>query len=172
MADFVTDLVTFLLTKPYVTTDEATLTADIEGFMLSRGYDTSGYPGLLVDLESYLIANNFATVDGVDIFRDFLPDAPDNIVAVYEYAGLPGGVGVDTQLRLVQINVRNTSYSEARQKIHAIYNLFHVPEDPLIQITPTRWSICQPRQVPFQRDRDNQGRVTFTFNMGITTHKD
>lgn len=172
MADFLSDLVDFLLTKDYVTADEETLTADLQAYFVSRGYDTSGEPGLLVDIESFLIANNFATVDGVDIFRDFMPATPDNVVVVYEYAGLPGGVGIDTQIRSVQINVRDQSYSKAREKIHAIYNLFHKPEDSLIAITPTRWSVCQPRQVPFQSNRDAQGRVVFTFNMGVTTHKD
>lgn len=125
-----------------------------------------------MDMETFLITNGFATVDGVDVFRDFMPDTPDNVVAIYEYAGVPGSVGIDTQNRSIQINVRDRSYSSARSKIHAIYNLFHQAEEPIIALTATRWSICQPRQVPFQSNRDTQGRVVFTFNLGITTHKD
>ena len=127
---------------------------------------------LLVDLETFLITNNIATLDGTDIFRDFMPDMPDHVVVVGEYAGVPGDVGVDTQLRSIQIQVRDTSYALARSKIHTIYKLLHQALDPIIYITDTRWTVVQLRQTPFSLGRDKQGRVTFTFNLGVLTHED
>lgn len=127
---------------------------------------------LLQDIQAFIIANNLATADGVDIFRDFIPESPDDLISVAEYAGVPGLAGIDTQLRLVQINVRNTSYSSARSTSHQLYSLFHRSEEPILQMTSERWVITQPRQTPFQSNRDRQNRTTFTFNVALTTYKD
>jgi hypothetical protein len=127
---------------------------------------------LLKDLEDYLIGNSLATGDANDIFRDFMPDTPSNLIVVSEYAGTPGNAGVDTQVRSIQIKVRNTSYALSRSKAHAIYNLLHKPEDQIIYFTPTRWAICYPRQTPFQMERDEQGKITFGFNLAVTTYND
>lgn len=173
MSNFVDDLVAFLLSEDYIIPEVVeNITEDIENYMISRGYLPTTQSGLLIDLENYLISNNFASVDGVDIFRDYTPSDPSNIIVLSEYAGQPGLEGVDTQVRSVQVLVRNTSYQEARTKIHAIYNKLHQAENPIINLTATRWVISQPRQVPFQLNRDEQQRITFIFNVALTTQKD
>lgn len=127
---------------------------------------------LLEDVQAYIIAEGLATVDGVDIFRDFIPEAPDNMISVAEYAGVPGSPGIDTQLRMVQISVRNTSYGTARSTSHQLYAMFHQPDDLIMQLTADRWVISQPRQTPFQSGRDKRNRSTFVFNISLTTFKD
>ena len=124
---------------------------------------------LLQDLLDYIDTADLSL--GVTYFKDFIPDTPANVLSVIEYAGLPGGTGIDAQVRSVQVNVRNEDYSTARAGINAIYALMQ-QVDPILQLTIDRWVICSPRQTPFLSNRDVKGRVTFTFNVGFTTYSD
>lgn len=85
-------------------------------------------PLLLDDIASYLASFNIGKV-GTDIHKGFLPDQPDNLVALFEYAGSP------TELTMcdspiierpgLQVRVRNTSYPVGRAKINEVVDILH-----------------------------------------------
>lgn len=125
---------------------------------------------LLQDLLDYITVAGVSLGDGS--FKDFMPDTPANVVAIFEYPGVAGNTGIDTQVRSVQINVRNIDYVEAKRVANEIYALLHQSLNPIIQLTTVRWVISSPRQSPFLSNRDVKGRVTFTFNVGFTTYPD
>ena len=41
---------------------------------------------LLLDIVTYFTSKQLIVGDGVDAFRDFKPETPDNIISVHEYA--------------------------------------------------------------------------------------
>jgi hypothetical protein len=127
--------------------------------------------GLLVDLENYIINLGLATADGVDIYRDYLPDTPDAVITLYEYSGEPFANGVDGMLRMIQILVRAKSYAGARLLSWSLYNAFHTPDD-YIHTLGGKEALIRVRSTPLKMLADETSRVTFTFNMGVTTQLD
>ena len=123
---------------------------------------------LLLDIVTFLADNKIVQGDGVDAFRDFTPEAPDSLVALHEYKGDPA-VSYDPNVnRSVQVTVRDKDADVARQKALDIYKLL-TSDNLIVQFTPDRWGQVYLRQPPFKIGQDNNDRVTYGFNIGITT---
>lgn len=123
---------------------------------------------LLLDIVTFLTDNGVVQGDGVDAFRDFTPDAPDSLVALHEYKG-DSAVAYDPNVhRSVQVTARDKDADVARQKALRIYKLL-TSDNLIVQFTPDRWGQVYLRQPPFKIGQDNNDRVTYGFNIGITT---
>lgn len=123
---------------------------------------------LLLDIVTFLADNGVVQGDGVDAFRDFTPEAPDSLVALHEYKGDPA-VAYDPNVhRSVQITARDKDADVARQKALRIYKLL-TSDNLIVQFTPDRWGQVYLRQPPFKIGQDDNDRVTYGFNIGITT---
>lgn len=135
---------------------------------------------LLLDLIEYLQEEGLVTGDGIDAFRDHMPDSPDRLIAIQEYPGAGSSTGVDTTRRSLQVSVRSDSDnpSWAKEKCWEIYNLLDTPLDQVhdlrehITMISDRWMVISPRQTPFKSSIDNNARVIYSFNMGVTTYRD
>lgn len=126
---------------------------------------------LLLDIVTYLTSKQVIEGDGIDTFRDFVPEMPDNIISITEYAGSPA-VPYDTVgHRSVQVSVRNLDADAARQKALEIYKTFinDRGEDLRVDFTSERWGQVSLRQPPFRMKTDSSDRVFYGFNIGITT---
>lgn len=123
---------------------------------------------LLLDIVTFLADNGVVQGDGVDAFRDFTPEAPDSLVALHEYKGDPA-VAYDPNVhRSVQVTARGKDADVARQKALKIYKLL-TSDNLIVQFTPDRWGQVYLRQPPFKIGQDDNDRVTYGFNIGITT---
>ena len=123
---------------------------------------------LLLDIVTYLTTNNVVEGDGIDTFRDFMPEEPDNSVALIEYKGEPP-VPYDPMVhRSVQVSVRDKSADVARCRALSLFKLFQ-SENRIINFTPERWGQVYLRQTPFRAETDDKDRVTYKFNIGIST---
>lgn len=123
---------------------------------------------LLLDIVTFLADNKIVQGDGVDAFRDFTPEAPDSLVALHEYKGDPA-VHYDPSVnRSVQVTVRDKDADVARHKALDIYKLL-TSDNLIVQFTPDRWGQVHLRQPPFKIGQDNNDRVTYGFNIGVTT---
>ena len=128
---------------------------------------------LLEDIVTYLSHLNLVKGDGVDTFRDFIPEGPDNIVILYEYAGDPASPYTDVVHRSIQVLVRNKSATQSKVLAEKICDAFRLSNESLrIDFTPTRWGQVHIRQTPFKLKQDDKDRVLYVFNLGITTNKD
>ena len=123
---------------------------------------------LLLDIVTFLTDNNVVEGDGIDAFRDFTPEAPDSLVALHEYKGDPAVPYEPSVHRSVQITVRDKDADIARQKALVIFKLL-TSENLIVQFTPDRWGQVYLRQTPFKIGQDKNDRVTYGFNIGITT---
>lgn len=123
---------------------------------------------LLLDIVTFLTDKRIVQGDGVDAFRDFTPEAPDSLIALHEYKGDPA-VFYDTMVnRSVQVTVRDKDADIARQRALEIYKAF-TSENLIVHFTPDRWGQVHLRQPPFKIGQDSNDRVTYGFNVGITT---
>lgn len=126
---------------------------------------------LLLDIATFLTNNKVVLGDGIDIFRDFIPEEPDNVVALIEYSGDPA-IPVDPAVhRSVQISTRNKDANLARQKALEVYQVLveNMDETRRINFTKSRWGQLYLRQSPFKYRTDENNRTYYCFNMGITT---
>ena len=123
---------------------------------------------LLLDIVLFLMNNGVVQGDGVDAFRDFTPEAPDSIVALHEYSGDPAVHYDPTAHRSVQVSVRDKDADVARHKALRIFKLLQ-SDNLIVQLTPDRWGQVHLRQTPFKIGVDKNDRVTYGFNVGITT---
>lgn len=125
---------------------------------------------LLEDIIAYLQANGLVQGDGVDAFRDFKPEEPDNIISLHEYKGDPISPFTQVVHRSVQVVVRNKSAAAAKAKADELFSAFRKYDDvQRIDLTPTRWGQFHIRQVPFKLSQDDRDRTHYCFNLGITT---
>lgn len=125
---------------------------------------------LLEDIVTYLTSLGLVEGDGVDVYRDFKPESPDNIVSLHEYQGDPVSPYTDVVHRSVQVVVRNRNAEEAHALAIKLFKAFVSDSDTLrIDFTPNRWGQVHVRQVPHKFSQDESDRIHYGFNLGITT---
>lgn len=130
---------------------------------------------ILEDIGSYFKTKALITDDGVDYFRDQIPDSPDKAVACFQYGGSSDTFGDASMLVAVQVNVREVTYSKARKLIYSLYNAVQVPADAdsqIIQLTANRYALIETLQPPFKTELDEKNRTIFKFNMNVVTVRD
>lgn len=123
---------------------------------------------LLLDIVTFLADNGIVQGDGIDAFRDFTPEKPDSLVALHEYKGDPA-VAYDPNVnRSVQFTSRDKDADVARRRALEMYKLL-TSDNLIVNFTPDRWGQVHLRQPPFKISQDENDRVTYGFNVGITT---
>ena len=125
---------------------------------------------LLLDIVEYFVSNGLAECDGEDCFRDFSPEEPDDVIVLYEYAGSPPVDFDEIVHRSVQVTVRSKDPDVARNKAQALYEILHVDDvSKRVDFTESRWGQVSLRQTPFKIKIDENDRIVYGFNMGVTT---
>jgi hypothetical protein len=127
---------------------------------------------LLKDLVDWIIAEGLATSEGIDIFRDFSPVNPDNVIVLQEYDSILSPLkGNEAAVRYVQIFVRNTTASVAKSKCDLLFKLFMRPEESFTELPSGRIILTSPKNAPFKLSVDLP-KTTYAFNVAITTNTD
>lgn len=125
---------------------------------------------LLLDIVEYIVDNGAALGDGIDCFRDYSPESPDNAIVLYEYRGGASVAFDDTTQRAVQVTVRSSDPDYARDKAIEIFNLFRVKEcAKRVNFTEDRWGQVTLRNTPIKIKVDENDRFIYGFNMGVLT---
>lgn len=128
---------------------------------------------LLLDIVLYFVAKGLAVGDGEDCFRDFSPESPDYIIALHEYKGDHTVPYEDLVNRSVQVTVRDRSAEAARCKAIELFKALNSDaksnENSVVNFTDQRWGQVYLRQSPYRIKVDPDNRVTYGFNVGITT---
>lgn len=126
---------------------------------------------LLLDIALFLTAAGVVIGDGIDTFRDIMPEQPDTAISLQEYAGDPGSPVDEAVNRSVQVISRSSNADTARQLAKSIYATLRAAQrsDGFVQFTVDRWGQVYIRQPPFFFKRDENNRTYYAFNLGITT---
>ena len=122
---------------------------------------------LLLDIINHTISEGKATAKDVDIFKDYTPDSPDGCTIINEYNGSALPQFSDMSVRSIQVVVRDLKSVVAMGKAWELFSLFK-PETSFSQIG-TRTCIISMRNTPIKISTDEKTRVSYGFNMGITT---
>lgn len=125
---------------------------------------------LLEDIVTYLTNQNVIQGDGIDTFRDFKPETPDNIISLHEYKGDPPTPYTSVVHRSVQIVVRNRSAVEAQRLAIKLFKALQPKDESLrVDFTKDRWGQVYLRESPHKFSQDESDRTHYGFNLGITT---
>lgn len=128
---------------------------------------------LLEDILTELVDQGLYTGLGKDAFWDKMPAMPDRCITLYEYTGLPEVPYEEAVHRSVQVTCRNTSASLAKTDAERVHEFIVSSLDETGRIDyNSRFTQTSLRQTPFKIDEDDNTRVIFGFNMGITTSRD
>jgi len=119
---------------------------------------------LLEDVASYLQSQGTGTI-GADIFLGQLPVSPDNVVAIFEYAGEPPDLHWQGEYPGLQILVRNKNYEVGRQKIEQVKNVLHGLAETVVN--GHRYLLIRANQSPAFLQRDENGRAIFVCNFRV-----
>lgn len=126
---------------------------------------------LLQQLVEYCTANGVVKGDGIDAFRDFTPEVPDSVVVFHEYAGSALTPFTDNVHRSVQVKARGVNAEAAKAKALQVLALFKSNTESLrVDFSDDLWGQVYIRQLPFKLQQDSSNRVTYCFNLGITTN--
>jgi hypothetical protein len=119
---------------------------------------------LLDDIGQYLQSKGVGTL-GADIFLGMIPDQPDNLVALFEYAGNPPDLNWNGEYPSLQVMVRNTSYPAGRTKIEQVRDTLHGLCEQVIN--GTRYLLIKAKQSPESLGRDDNNRCEFVINFDV-----
>ena len=124
---------------------------------------------LLKDIKNYLISKSIDT-EG-NIFLDFLPPSPDNLLVIHEYQGGPGS-GKLTERR-IQIECRNSNSITGKSLINSIRNTLddESPEQTII-LNTNRTTVFKALQEPYKLGIDDKKRIIYVCNFRVITNRD
>lgn len=124
---------------------------------------------LIRDIAQILQTNGIGVL-GTDIFLGQLPASPDNVVAVFEYAGEPPDLHWPGEYPGLQILVRNKSYEAGRQKIEQVKNILHGLAETVVN--NHRYLLIRANQSPAFLQRDENNRAIFVCNFRVIKAKE
>lgn len=121
-------------------------------------------------IAQYLAGQQLVTYpgDGLDVFFDVMPAAPDEAVALTLY----GGGALDSLLPYdapnLQVRTRSTAgdRSTARRRAAAIYDALH-GLGPVTLADGSRLLSCIAQQTPASIGQDDLGRLEYVVNFAI-----
>ncbi len=124
---------------------------------------------LLDDIANLLQSKGIGTVN-IDIFKGYKPDQPDNIVALFEYAGSPmeltmGNDDPTLERPGLQVWVRNYLYPAGRAKIEQIVDALHGEAE--LTLNGDRYLLIRANQSPESMGMDANNRSEFVVNFSI-----
>lgn len=123
---------------------------------------------LLDDIGGYLAANFIGALNST-IFLGDMPETPDDLVALFEYAGDPPDDthdGRHYENPGLQVRVRGTSYAATREKIADIENLLHTLANQ--SFGGTQYVFIRAVQSPFSMGRDQRKRIELVQSFIVT----
>lgn len=121
---------------------------------------------LLTELANKLVLANVCNEIDEDIFTDFRPTDPDEVVVLTEYKGTSPAMFTNMSVRSVQVYVRSRKNMIAKEKIWRIYDLLHTL-DGIITLDK-KISIINIRHTPIKIGVDEKNRYEWVMNLGIT----
>lgn len=126
---------------------------------------------MLDEILGFLQAQGVGTA-GADLFASMLPEAPDAVIAVYEYAGRPAEYvheqpGPAYEQPRIQIVARASreDYASARDRAMRAYTMLGAVVNQAL--SGTRYLKITPLQTPFAMQTDKLARPHVGFNCEI-----
>jgi hypothetical protein len=110
----------------------------------------------LEDLKGFL-----TTAGEVNVYRDMMPDQPDDTIGLFVWAHTVGAVNDGSGTRRVQVQCRSVDPDAAYATAHRVAALLDSgPDETVIRLAEDRWCIARPTQYPRKLGDDGK-RTTY-----------
>lgn len=125
---------------------------------------------MLLEVATYLDTNIVALTAGTNLFAGDMPEAPQELVALYENPGITlietqGGADPAVERPRLQVYVRSTDYATGRALMETVWKaLWNVNN---VTMTGTRYLHIMALTSPFFLDRDPERRPVFSCNFDV-----
>lgn len=119
---------------------------------------------LLDDIGSLLVTASVVTVDW-PLFKGHVPTSPDNLVAVFEYAGNPLDIVWAGERPSVQVRVRSKGYQSGQSKASAALSALHGVSEQVVN--GKRYLLILARQSVTHDGKDENDRDEFVVNFDV-----
>ncbi len=118
---------------------------------------------LVEDVSAFLTTQG----QGANLYLARLPDNPDDVAALYQYAGrsplfVHDKAGIDIERPALQVLVRSRVYATAQARAYAIHTLLVAVVNSTLG--STLYQRIEPLASPFLLDRDQNDRTVFAAN--------
>jgi len=125
---------------------------------------------LLDDIAGYLASHGITGV-----YKGFMPDKPDDVMALFEYAGSPTELTMGEGDPVVerpglQVRVRSRSYPAGRAKIQEVVDILHGVAG--VVLGGTRYLLIRANQSPASLGLDQNNRSEFVVNFEVIKESD
>jgi hypothetical protein len=120
------------------------------------------------DMAIYFTALSIIDGYAIDCFADYTPDEPDEVVVLYEYNGDRVNPFTDVGHRSIQILTRSKNQDIAKGTAYKLFNALR-SANLMVRFTEERIGQVHIRQSPFKLKTDENNRIYYCFNIGITT---
>lgn len=118
-------------------------------------------------LAEYCVLEGFGVI-GEDLFYSFIPESPDNCIAIFDTGGWAKDPDIPRKDKTYQFMVRGESYDSSREMADKIFDYFCPDGIPKKDFYIGEFFIHQalPTQAaPFHLGRDENDRDKFTINL-------
>lgn len=103
-----------------------------------------------------------------DIYRDTLPDQPDECIGLFLWASTPPAITDGSLTRYVQIQVRRIDGDNANKVANELYKILDSGADEtVLHLTQSRWCIARPIAGPKKMTGDEAGRMVYYIEVSI-----
>lgn len=113
------------------------------------------------------LANDTQYSIGNALFKSYLPDSPDNCIAIIETGGLEPDKELPTKEPTFQVIIRGTSYNSARSKMLQVRSSLHQRKNEFIGSTFFFFILLTAEGGHI--GRDDLGRDEFSLNFRART---
>jgi len=132
---------------------------------------------LVKDIADFLAAQGLGTVASTIFYGD-LPDVPDSLICLFEYAGLPPLPNELLDRPGLQVRVRGTAYETARAAIQSVQNLLMrvgYPDDSVyfdgVRLNNIDYLRIIPAQGITPMGKDSRDRIELVQNFYVTKRR-
>lgn len=123
----------------------------------------------LIDQIADYLANQGLGAVGTDIFTSYLPQTPDNAIAVLDTGGFEPSIDIPTKEPTFQVLIRNTNYSNGKDDLDSVRSALHQKRGFEVYSGETYFYFIYAISEGGHLGRDENGRDTFSINFRCKT---
>lgn len=122
---------------------------------------------IIDDIANHIVDQGVGLTLGTDLFKGFLPDSPDDCVAIFDTGGIEPDRDIPTGDPTFQIIVRSTDYETADTLINSIVDLLHQKRNSTIGTTYYYYIYLLGEKGHIGRDAKNRDEFSVNFHCKI-----
>lgn len=120
-------------------------------------------PVVIDDVAQYLHNNSVASL-GTSLFKSYVPETPDAVVAVMDTGGVKPSIDIPSKDPTFQVFIRSTNYSTGKTKLDLVRSLLHKQMNTQLIANGVYFYFIHALSEGGHLGRDENGKDLFSIN--------